>query len=720
MAPVKKKLEYTSAAFEQDANQAMRGDVIRGLIELITNCDDAYSRAGKTGTIEILIHRPAVAGEPIEVCVRDRATGLDPEAMEKNLGVLGNSTSGFEEGKDVRGLFSRGARDTATFGETRFEAIKGGMYSVMTVMANSEYLFESEKATESHYKSLGLQTDENGFSATMVIRNIRVPDFSKVFERLSAHVQLRRILCSQDVKLLEFKNSKLTKNRALVWEEPASESLFEGAIDIAGYNCQAHLELRRLEEPSTGPVGVTSIHGIEVHGNRAVFMNENFNQTGPGMARIRGIVQCGMIDELIRTFDPNGPGDDKNPMRLVTRSRDGLVPEHPFTQALSVAVLEKLKPILAELEPDDANSGSKELRRDLNALARLLAEKMKNDLDEDEDDSFGQQPTPTNPIIIIPPRTRVRLGSNATLTVLVYEKSEAAQGLKATSSSPVCTVESVSEELVHHATFKETLVGQVRIKSIKLGSANVTVFAKTEATVSAQAEIVVHDIPTDEEPPADLEWKNSAMSVTAGKSRSVRLRAPISLAPNGELGVSVSLESKNILLDNSTVTLTLTKKGWLEGRVYVTAVEHSAEASRIVAIAEGSEAIGTIRTKLPSPLGGLNFEVELVKARKGPIRGEMIVDEDGTTMYIYGEHRALANRLGPYADGVFERERELDTLVVMAEIMASVAADHVVMKKVKDHPELYSDIDNIIYERTKLTDGYISVLVEGLSVVIGK
>jgi hypothetical protein len=36
------QVKYTSRGFAQDAEQAMRGDVIRGLIELITNCDDAY------------------------------------------------------------------------------------------------------------------------------------------------------------------------------------------------------------------------------------------------------------------------------------------------------------------------------------------------------------------------------------------------------------------------------------------------------------------------------------------------------------------------------------------------------------------------------------------------------------------------------------------------------------------------------------------------------
>ena len=43
-------LTYLGRAFSQDAWAAMGGDVVRGLIELITNCDDAYGKAN--GDIE--------------------------------------------------------------------------------------------------------------------------------------------------------------------------------------------------------------------------------------------------------------------------------------------------------------------------------------------------------------------------------------------------------------------------------------------------------------------------------------------------------------------------------------------------------------------------------------------------------------------------------------------------------------------------------------------
>jgi hypothetical protein len=253
-----------------------------------------------------------------------------------------------------------------------------------------------------------------------------------------------------------------------------------------------------------------------------------------------------------------------------------------------------------------------------------------------------------------------------------------------------------------------------------LGSATVVVSAVSDPTMAGACHVLIHENSFEESEPEGLEWKNSSMSVTAGKTRSVRLRAPISLAPSGELKAHVTLTSENIELVDDDVVLSLTKKGWLEGRVHVTGVSHSAATSSITAVGGGEEALGTIRTTVPNPLGGLNLDVELVNEAKGPIRGEIVSEDSGKVLYIYGRHFALNDRLGAFKDGEYAREREIDTLAVMAEIMASVAADHVLMEKVKKSPEMFSDIDNIVYERTKLVHKYVNILVEGLRVTAGK
>jgi hypothetical protein len=723
MAAKKFTVQYTATAFEQDANQAMKGSVIRGLIELITNADDAYARAKKSGTIELLVRRSSKKGDPTQIIVRDRATGLDPKGMEESFVVLGGDKSGFAAGEEVRGLFSRGSKDTAWFGETVFESIKDGVYTRLSLLANGTGDIDYCQADDSHYETLGLSVGENGLSATMIVSRsgVRLPNLRTLAERISSHVQLRQIVNTQDVTITEFKDGKLIQSPKIVWEMPKTTVLFDGLISIPGYDCDAALTVHRLEERNDGPVNDHSIHGIEIHGRRAAYMNTMFGQSGPAVGFIHGVVSCPMIDDLIRMFGTTTGDDEKNPMRLVSRSRDGLEKEHPFMQALTVAVVEKLKPLLAELESKESEAGSKELQQDLNALARLLADLMKNDLeDDDDDDTGGQEPTPANPIIVIPHVLRARLGSKATLTVFVHEGSVAANGLNVAVSSPACKVIKEPATLVHHPVFAETLVGQVRLEMLALGSSGVTVSAADDAAVSGSAQVVVHDNEKEETEPTKLEWKNQAMSVTQGKTRSVKLRAPAMLAPAGELTVNVSLDSPNIRLEDDVATLRLTKKGWLEGSVHVTGLNHLPESSTIAAVGGGQTAEGTIRTTVPNPLGGLQFEIEQKNEKNGAIRAEIIDDDGQRTMYIYMHHDVLQGRLGTFKDGSWTREKEIDAQVVLAEVMAAAVADFLLTNKINKYPDLYSDIGEILYERVQLLDKYVKALVEGLRVTARK
>ena len=73
-------LQYTQRGFAMDAEDAMRGDVFRALIELITNADDAYNAKG--GPIDVVIEQ--LTGDfGFKISVHDKATGLDADTMEK-------------------------------------------------------------------------------------------------------------------------------------------------------------------------------------------------------------------------------------------------------------------------------------------------------------------------------------------------------------------------------------------------------------------------------------------------------------------------------------------------------------------------------------------------------------------------------------------------------------------------------------------------------------
>ena len=78
------QLQYTSRAFNQDAQQAMRGDIIRALIELLTNADDAYTAKGGKIIISIEIDKN---DKSILLSVHDTAIGLNQDMLIKCFGV---------------------------------------------------------------------------------------------------------------------------------------------------------------------------------------------------------------------------------------------------------------------------------------------------------------------------------------------------------------------------------------------------------------------------------------------------------------------------------------------------------------------------------------------------------------------------------------------------------------------------------------------------------
>ena len=711
-------VEYTSTAFEQDSGLAMKGNVLRALIELITNCDDAYSRSRKTGSIEIEVHRFPGTEEPTQIAVRDHATGLNREEMEKNFIQLGGDRSGFAAGEEVRGLFSRGSKDTAWFGETVFEGIRDGEYTRLTLFADGTGEVESSSATANHYQSLAIPHGENGLSATMVVRreNTRVPDLRELRDRLAAHVQLRGVTLRQEMTLTEYRNGKKAQKVPVVWDPPAATTILDEEVEIPGFDCTARLRIEKMDQRSEGPVSETSIHGIEVRGTRAVYENTDFSQSASGMALLRGSVVCPKIDDLIRSYDPRGSSDQLNPIRLVTRSRDGLEPTHPFTQSLAAAVIQRLKPILEELEPKAEEGGSEKLRRDLSRLGKLLAEEMRSDLEEEDDETGdGIHPTLNNPIVLVPPQISAQLSSTRTLTILVYKYSIAAQGLRAGTDSPRVNVIQQPKEFVAHARLEDTLVSQVRLEMREVGTGVVTVSAVQDPMVSGFSKISIHELPENDEPPAGLEWKNTSMSVSVGKTRTVQLRAPIELGSSGELKVQIELSGSGVILEDSEVTLKLKAKGWLVGKVRVTGSAHNEDACQITARNGASEAVGHIRATVAIPAGGLNIVPRIVDDFKGPFRGEIKRTDTTLTLDMFARHRGLSRYLGSRkTDGSYSRENESETQAVIAEVMASVATDHVIRRQAERDPSRFLSLDLTLFQRTQILDRYLRILLEGL------
>lgn len=120
-------LQMGKRGFKTVADDAIKNDFMKGLVELITNGDDSYcniekSGATSAGRIEISLIRKTRTDQSV-LRVKDIAEGMDEARMKEAIGKYGEETSG-EMG---RGVFGMGLKDTINaLGKGSISSIKDG------------------------------------------------------------------------------------------------------------------------------------------------------------------------------------------------------------------------------------------------------------------------------------------------------------------------------------------------------------------------------------------------------------------------------------------------------------------------------------------------------------------------------------------------------------------------------------------------------------------
>jgi hypothetical protein len=207
---IKKKLEYADRFAVQQADQAIRKDVVRALVELITNCNDSYNRmedAGiaTTGKITIEVQRRH-SNTVLRVC--DNAEGMTPDDLDKKVLRYGEATSGFKEGRSVRGLWGRGLKDSFFgLGYGSVNSIRDGLFnrcSLSVVNGAPTYQRQqSQRATRPIKNQYELLIGNGTVMEITVSRDdVSVPQFDNLRRKLERHFELRAIMSSANRTVL--------------------------------------------------------------------------------------------------------------------------------------------------------------------------------------------------------------------------------------------------------------------------------------------------------------------------------------------------------------------------------------------------------------------------------------------------------------------------------------------------------------------------------------
>lgn len=467
-----RKLQYADRVALQQADQAIRKDVLRALVEIITNCNDSYSRlehAGQSVDGEMIIdiqrkHKNSV------IRVRDFAEGMTDIRMDKVVGTYGEATSGLKEDKHVRGMWGRGLKDSIFgLGYGYVHSFKGAnFYSCSLLLKNGIPTFELDepvRATVPLREKYGIP-EGNGTIIEIIISrdDVKVPQFDNFRNYLQRHFELRPIMSDPKRKIILrdiLPGEKIRYEHVLSYKSPRGEKVLNERIKISGHPATAKLKVFRsnIQLSTRSEEGDYADGGLLVISKATVISLTMLKfENDPYAGYFYGSIQCDYLHDLLKNDEP-----------VLTATRDGINWTHPFAKALKLAVESKLEPLIeAERKHavhDEQTNLDKQLRQKINHALHELNSIAFTELSDRRDDGIQRQiDLPPSGIGFSPERAYVQTGQTITLTLLVelVEKGRAGATVTVVSNSAEIIV--LNPQVVIHPHKSDPKIGQARVK----------------------------------------------------------------------------------------------------------------------------------------------------------------------------------------------------------------------------------------------------------------
>lgn len=703
---------YKARAFEQDAAEAIRGDVVRALIELITNADDAY--AGSAGQIAVSILPQDERGFPFLIKVQDHARGLDAAGLIENFTVLGNEKR--ENDPAVRGLFGRGAKDVSTLGRVRFKAIRNGLFSELELDSRGKYDLHvyDAPASNSNFYDLGLTEGQNGLTVELLIRaGISIPSRLQLQDKISEHVQLRDLVRRRSVLLIDKRGGEGVPVE-LQAPNLVGEVVIDEQLPVTGHE-PVHLVVRKLPQRSSGGVSPYSPHGLVVKSGVSAFENSWFDLDRRNESLyFAGEIEAPEIARIIRAYDV---GDTKvgGPTRLLSRSRDGLIKEHPYRIALAQAITTRVKPVFDELATamDGDRREGKELKKALDVARAALRDQLREMLDEIDEVDEGPVTEAVAPLAIIPPRRIAAPNESLTFTVRAANIPTGELRAMVETAHPAEAIASIGVSEAEWVAHERLPAYQTNVYAMSGDSEGTVVVCVEVDGMKGYATVVVRQpSPADEAPPDHLEIVPSSIRISPRRTRHVLVRAPLALE-----GVDIGVSCDSDLLSvPAHVTLRSEPSGrWVQARLSIQAGEKAGAAALHLWGAEQNATAAVSIEDGPIP-GGLDTDVEVV-GRKRPDRRSTLIPEAGVLkISVFANHSSFNGIFGKYSEeeNKFIDEDSPAARATLAEVIASELAGFLTEREYDNKPEQLSDATLVLRRRAEFAQRMLTSLHRSL------
>lgn len=694
--PAAGTIAYGPRAAMQDSSLAMGRDVLRALVEMVTNAADSYARLERRGVdidgvIEILAERLR-SGDYNRIIVRDHAEGMCLADVVARILHAGDRTS---EAGD-RGVMGRGAKDIAFFGRARYESIRDGFYAHVVIDGGLRYEGLAERpATAADYVSLGLADGGHGTTVTLLVRRqaYSVPRHDNLARRLSRHVQLRGIMASQARTVTLADLVRPGEPPTPVRYTPPPGTLVRSvAVAIPGVpEASGTLKIFRHDEPLEDDRTMDRHGGIVIDDGSGIHEATYFGFEGrPGALRFSGWLHCPYIRTLQDRWDDaivagQAPSDQANPLGIISRTRSGLSRDHPFTLRLAAFVEDQLRPLVTEEEEAQAQHAgqvTEETRRRLKAAVRDLGARMAEVLRRLEveyrpmgpEDSVG--PTPVR-LRVVPPTAYLAPETQQTFSIHAWPEAWA----DAPPEAWTATITILEPEVATVSATDVPLELDPRDERRRRGAFQVTAGTIEDATLlevrlATESEIIELAVAAaDAAPvaPTRLTFSQGSYRAHPGRAKTLVLMAPeSSVAQAATKTVNLTSTQVDIAVPE-TVELELRDAGhgrrWYEGEV--ACLLASPVSGRVRAALGGEAAVCSI-----SPTenrGRLGFDIKPIDeapryASQG--RADWSRPKGVRTLHIFAQHPSLR----PYFGERLAKQESREARMLLAEIVASELA----------------------------------------------
>jgi len=674
----------------------MKGDIVKGIIELITNSDDSYaSFEGRPKQQKIILEVEHRRGHPWRVVVKDRAAGMSAKELIEKITRLGGRTSGFERGENMRGNLGRGAKDVAAFGDVCFLCVKRGKYAELILRSTGDWeLSADRKVSPEDRKVLGISRGSGTVVEINAMASIRCPRHDTLKLRLSTHFQLRDIL-SDPMRRVELVNLNNGTKDLITYQYPDLPIVYEEDLEIEGYpDAEAHLVVyrhnKRFDEGSYDPGRPI---GILIKGGRAIYDNTLFKfESNIHAGWFTGRLVCSYIDQLAREYDNRLDSGEapssSNPVPIIPRHREGLNSNHPFIQALYASAEIPLSELIAAEEKRATKEidalENERTRSDLDKLAKEVARLITEELRDIEAEELPGGETGEPPLLTIVPEVAFAyIGEDRTLTVAARNENISLGDEVTVSLDPEGVVELLTPTVPFraHNRREDILVGQIRLRPKLEGESTLVtalydgLSADSIVEIRPPREIVEEEI----EPPETLLFERPSYRIGWHKEKDLHLIAPAEVVAEFGDNSKISSSDPGVVVRSPSVTLQYDDSvDFYRAKVRVEA--RALDATSVIA-AELDSLKATAQVKVTRKEEGAAIKIRLVPESFGLWRAILDTEEDPTgveitVIKIAGRHPAIRRLLGDS----FEGQDSLLCRALIAEIVADVAARHVVTK----------------------------------------